>query len=97
MFREKQNKFTKQGERVPPRSGIKITKIKPDVPPYDLIRVDMFTKYIHGAPMYFRDGDSWRQASESTVKLMGLPDMIYSDSDTSILPHEVKTFCQATD
>lgn len=67
-------------------------KEKPVVAPYALIAVDVFTKFVHVEPMDFKDGNSWREALEKTIKKMGVPDMIYTDPDATVLSNEIKQF-----
>lgn len=82
-----------QPERVKAKPEEKYArKVKPDVAPYALIAVDVFTKFVHVEPMDFKDGNSWREALEKTLKKMGTPDMIYTDPDATVLSNEIKQF-----
>jgi hypothetical protein len=82
-----------QPDRVKAKSDVKYArKVKPTVAPYALIAVDVFTKFVHVEPMDFKDGNSWREALEKTLKKMGVPEMIYTDPDATVLSNEVKQF-----
>jgi len=59
---------------------------------YGLLVIDAFTKFVDVQPVERKLATSWRNALDKTFKIMGIPKVVYSDPDSSLLGESMKTY-----
>ena len=58
-------------------------------PPYGILAVDVFIKRMHVVPLILNQGKDWRESKKEIVKALGVPKVLYTDRDSSLMGKEM--------